>query len=58
VSLRQTAFFEPRGIFGYLYWYSVMPFHELIFGNMAKRIVEEAILIDRVAARDGVAVTA
>jgi uncharacterized protein YbjT (DUF2867 family) len=40
--LRQTAFFEPRGVFGYAYWFSVLPFHELIFGNMAKRIVEEA----------------
>jgi len=58
VSLRQTAFFEPRGIFGYLYWYSVMPLHELIFGNMAKRIVEEAILIDRVTVTDAAAVTA
>jgi len=40
--LRQTAFFEPRGIFGYLYWFSVLPFHELIFGNMARRIVTKA----------------
>jgi len=36
--LRQTAFFEPRGMFGYLYWFGVFPFHGLIFGNMAKRI--------------------
>jgi len=42
VSLRQTAFFEPRGFFGYVYWFAVMPFHELIFGNMARRIVSEA----------------
>jgi len=41
-NLRQTAFFEPRGLFGYAYWYGVVPFHEFIFGNMAKRIVEEA----------------
>jgi hypothetical protein len=41
-TLRQTAFFEPRGVFGYLYWYAVVPFHEFIFGNMATRIVEEA----------------
>lgn len=41
-TLRQTAFFEPRGVFGYLYWYAVLPFHEFIFGNMAARIVEEA----------------
>lgn len=40
--LRQTAFFEPRGVFGFLYWYSVLPFHEFIFGNMATRIVEAA----------------
>ncbi|MFY9710825.1 MAG: SDR family oxidoreductase [Candidatus Cybelea sp.] len=38
----QTAFFEPRGLGGYLYWYSVAPFHAAIFGNMAKRIIEEA----------------
>ncbi len=40
--LRQTAFFDPRGVFGFLYWYSVLPFHEFIFGNMATRIVREA----------------
>ena len=44
-ALRQTAFFEPRGILGYAYWYSVVPFHALIFGNMAKRIVAEAELL-------------
>lgn len=41
-SLRQTAFFDPRGAFGFLYWYAVLPFHEFIFGNMASRIVAEA----------------
>ncbi len=40
--LRQTAFFEPCGIFGYLYWFGVLPFHQFIFGNMAKRIVRAA----------------
>jgi hypothetical protein len=38
----QTAFFEPRGLFGYLYWYGVAAFHGLIFGNMASRIVRVA----------------
>jgi hypothetical protein len=38
----QVAFFEPRGIFGLLYWYGVLPFHEFVFGNMATRIVREA----------------
>lgn len=44
-TLRQTAFFEPRGLFGYLYWYMVLPFHEFIFGNMVRRIVEEAEML-------------
>ncbi|MFN2459126.1 MAG: SDR family oxidoreductase [Candidatus Velthaea sp.] len=49
-TLRQTAFFDPRGIFGFLYWYSVLPFHECIFGNMATRIVREAEAPQRAAA--------
>jgi uncharacterized protein YbjT (DUF2867 family) len=36
--LTQTAFFEPRGLFGFLYWYLVFPFHALIFNRMASRI--------------------
>lgn len=40
--LRQTAFFDPRGAFGVLYWYAVLPFHGFIFGNMATRIVRAA----------------
>ncbi len=47
--LRQTAFFEPRGIFGYLYWYSLIPFHEFIFGNMAKRIAAVAANTEQLA---------
>ena len=40
--LLQTAHFDPRGFFGLLYWYSVLPFHGFIFRNMASRIVREA----------------
>jgi uncharacterized protein YbjT (DUF2867 family) len=36
--LTQTAFFEPRGLLGFLYWYLVFPFHALIFNRMASRI--------------------
>ncbi len=39
---KQSAFFEPRGLLGYIYWYSVAVFHGLIFGNMATRIVRTA----------------
>ncbi|MDX9903393.1 MAG: SDR family oxidoreductase [Bacteroidales bacterium] len=37
-TLLQTATFRPLGLKGRLYWYSVMPFHELIFRGMIKRI--------------------
>jgi uncharacterized protein YbjT (DUF2867 family) len=41
-TLRQTAFFEPRGLAGFLYWYGVALFHEWVFGRMATRIAREA----------------
>lgn len=40
--LEQTAYFRPRGLAGRAYWYLMLPFHHLIFGRMARRIVEEA----------------
>lgn len=38
--LTQTATFRPLGLLGRLYWYSVLPFHELIFRGMANKIAE------------------
>jgi len=38
-TLVQTATFRPLGLWGRLYWYSVLPFHGLIFPQMAKKIV-------------------
>lgn len=32
--LHQTATFRPKGIFGRLYWYSVLPFHYFVFNGM------------------------
>ncbi len=36
----QTATFRPRGVWGRLYWYSVLPFHGLIFKGMLAAIAE------------------
>jgi hypothetical protein len=36
--LTQTATFRPLGVWGRLYWYSVFPFHGLIFNGMIKNI--------------------
>ena len=37
-ELIQTATFRPRGLGGRLYWYSVLPFHDLIFNGMVNNI--------------------
>lgn len=39
-KLVQTATYRPLGLWGRIYWYSVLPFHGLIFPRMAKRLVE------------------
>jgi len=38
--LKQTATFRPRGLWGRLYWYSVLPFHGLIFNGMIKKLAK------------------
>lgn len=40
--LRQTAFYEPRGLSGLLYWYTIAIFHEYVFAKMAERIARSA----------------
>jgi hypothetical protein len=42
-TIRQTAIFDPVGLFGRLYWYALYPFHQLIFGGMLRRIVVAAL---------------
>ena len=39
--LKQTATFRPRGIAGRLYWYSVYPFHGLIFNGLINKLVSK-----------------
>lgn len=46
-ALRQTALFEPRGLFGLLYWYAVLPFHGLVFRGMLAGIQRDAVQIAR-----------
>lgn len=44
-ELTQTALFEPRGLLGLLYWYSVVPFHHIVFRGMLRGIEREALRI-------------
>ncbi|WP_124981057.1 SDR family oxidoreductase [Nonlabens xiamenensis] len=36
--VHQTATFRPRGLWGRLYWYSMLPFHYFIFAGMIRHI--------------------
>ena len=38
--LHQTATFRPRGIFGRLYWFTMLPFHFFIFKGMIDNIAK------------------
>jgi len=42
-EISQTAMFDPVGLFGLCYWYSIWPLHQLIFAGMLKRISEAAV---------------
>jgi uncharacterized protein YbjT (DUF2867 family) len=37
-EIRQTAIFDPIGVLGRLYWYSIYPLHVLIFAGMFRAI--------------------
>jgi uncharacterized protein YbjT (DUF2867 family) len=41
-TLHQTARFKPRGLFGLVYWYAVVPFHHVVFRAMLKGIERAA----------------
>jgi uncharacterized protein YbjT (DUF2867 family) len=40
--LTQTAFFEPKGLWGLLYWYCLYPVHSLIFSGLIRKIASDA----------------
>ena len=41
-QLVQSAYFYPKGVFGRLYWYSLIPIHYLVFRNMIHHIMKNA----------------
>jgi hypothetical protein len=41
-QLVQTAHFLPRGLLGRIYWYSVLPLHNMVFGDLARKVVARA----------------
>ncbi len=43
--LHQTATFRPRGLWGRLYWYALVPAHHFIFGGMIRRIAGVSTIV-------------
>ena len=38
--IRQTALYDPRGVLGRLYWWSVWPMHHWVFSGMLRSIAK------------------
>jgi hypothetical protein len=43
----QRALFHPHGLAGQLYWWSVYPFHGVVFGGMQRGIARAAATVER-----------
>jgi len=41
--LSQTAFFAPKGLAGFLYWYILYPLHRLVFAGLINKIAQMAM---------------
>ena len=46
-KIKQTAIFEPIGLFGKIYWYSLYPLHQLIFAGMLQAIADKALTLTK-----------
>jgi hypothetical protein len=40
--IRQTAIFDPVGLWGLAYWYGVWPLHQLVFAGMLSGVARAA----------------
>jgi len=47
--LTTSAFFATHGLFGFLYWYAMWPFHKFIFDGLTRKIAERAHQISEAA---------
>ena len=44
-TIRQTAVFDPVGVLGLLYWYSIYPLHARVFAGMLRGIARAAAAV-------------
>jgi hypothetical protein len=52
-TLYQTATFRPRGLFGLLYWYAILPFHHIVFRGMLRGVRKETLRLAELEAPNG-----
>lgn len=45
--LTVTAYFASRGLFGFLYWYAMWPFHAFLFNGLTRRLASRARVLAR-----------
>jgi hypothetical protein len=41
--LVQTAFYDPKGLFGFAYWVGLYPIHRIIFAGMIRNLAKRAL---------------
>jgi len=46
-TFHHRALFHPKGLLGHLYWWSIYPFHGIIFGSMQKNIAKAAEALEQ-----------
>jgi len=45
--LTETAYYEPRGFWGFVYWYAMWPFHAFLFNGLIRRLAARARMLAR-----------
>jgi hypothetical protein len=49
-TIRQTAIFDPVGLWGLVYWYGIYPLHQWVFAGMLRNLARAATAGSAVAA--------
>jgi uncharacterized protein YbjT (DUF2867 family) len=45
--LTETAYFAPRGFWGFVYWYAMWPFHAFLFDGLIRQLAARARMLAR-----------
>ena len=47
----ETAYYAPRGLWGFVYWYAMWPFHAFLFNGLIRRLASRARILASNSAR-------